>query len=481
MELRDKVRETIKKYNLLEKGDRVMMGVSGGPDSVTLAYILTSLQSEFGLSLFIAHLNHMIRPVEAEKDVRFVRELSNRLGIPLFIKHENIPDFIKEKKVSPEAGAREVRYAFFKETAEKNSINKIALGHTMGDQAETLLLNLLRGSGNTGLGAILPRNGNYIRPLIECSKEELLKFLEENKLTFCVDSTNLQTVYERNKIRLELIPYLAKEYNPNIRETLFRTSMIIQQEDAYLESQAQRHVGHILKNGRHEEVMLNIREFEKLAPAIKPRILREAVRRAKGNILQLSYVHITDLLVLVEAKPSGSSLDLPDGLYARKEYSRLIFAKGRRPPPASSAPVERHTSHDQSRGGQEQEKREEKGRENEKLGYILRKVVFDRNKPFNFYRATHDTAFLNADKISATLSVRMREDGDRFFPQGAKGHKKLSDFLIDRKVPRDMRERIPLLVSGNDILWVVGYRISEEFKITQETKKVMKVTIFRKA
>ena len=126
-------------------------------------------------------------------------------------------------------------------------------------------------------------------------------------------------------------------------------------------------------------------------------------------------------------------------------------------------------------------KREEKGRENEKLGYILRKVVFDRNKPFNFYRATHDTAFLDADKIKAPLFVRMREDGDRFFPQGAKGHKKLSDFLIDRKVPRDMREKIPLLVSGNDILWVVGYRISEEFKITQETKKVMKVTIFRKA
>jgi len=455
--LREKVINTIKKYRMVESGDKIVLGVSGGPDSVALAYILASLQGEFRLSLFIAHLNHMFRPVEAEKEVRFVREMGNRLGLPVFVRHENVPAYVQENKVSPEAGAREIRYAFLKEIAAKTGAKKIALGHTMDDQAETLLLNLLRGSGHTGLGAIMPVNESFIRPLIECSKEEILAYLDQNKLSYCVDSSNLEPLYQRNKIRLELLPLLAKDYNPNIRETLFRTSLILQQEDLYLESQAQRHTGHTLKSGRRGEVILNLKEFEKVPAALKPRILREAIKRVKGNLLQLNFIHISDMLDLIQNKPTGSSLNLPE-ITVYKDYGRLRFFKGKAP-------------------GIEMQF----GSPEEEAEYVIKKSVLERDRPLSFYRATHDTAYFDFEKISGPLYVRTRKSGDRFFPQGARGHKKLSDFFIDQKVPREMRDKIPLLVNRGKIIWVVGYRVSEEAKVSFRTRKILKVEVFRKA
>ena len=446
---------------MLVKGDKVIVGVSGGPDSVTLVYILHSIQNEFNISLYIAHLNHMIRPVEAEKDVRFVRELANRLGLPLFIKHENVPDFIKEKKVSPEAGAREVRYDFLNETAAKVSANKIAFGHTMDDQAETLLLNLFRGSGHTGLGGILPVHDKYIHPLIECSKDEVLSYLEKNKLDYCLDSSNLEPVFQRNKLRLELLPQLAKDYNPNIKETLFRTSLILQEEDFYLEAQAQKWMPRTLRKGRGGEVVVMVKEFRSAPLALKPRILREAVRRVKGDLLQLNFGHIEDLTDLINEKPSGSNLDLPGEISAQKEYERVRIRKGRIAAYRRQPETGQHT---------------------------IKKTILNRNKPLNFYRATHDTAYFDAEKVGFALFVRTRRNGDHFYPQGANGRKKLSDFFIDQKVPREIREKIPLLVArvktgqfqAQKILWVVGYRVSEEAKIANDTKKVLKIEIFRK-
>lgn len=461
--LREKVLKTIKKYKMLQKGDKVVIGVSGGPDSVTLSHILASLKNELDISLFVAHLNHMFRPVEAEKEVRFVREMANHLSLPVFIKHENVPEYIREKKISKEAGAREIRYVFFNEISQKVSANKIALGHTLDDQAETFLLNLFRGSGHTGLGGILPVHDKYIHPLIECSREEALSYLEENKLGYCIDSSNLEPVFQRNKIRLELLPQLIKDYNPNIKEILFRTSLILQEEDLYLENQAQRYLPRVLRIdqkgllGEGKEVVLLIKEFEKVPPALKPKILREAFRRVKGDLLQLSFVHIEDLLNLIDEKHSGSSLDLPGEITALKEYRKIRIRKGKIPTRESTQ-------------------------------YTIKKTILNRNKPLFFYRATHDTAYFDADKVGSSFFVRMRKPGDRFYPQGAKGTRKLSDFFIDQKVSREMREKIPLLLANlksepsykKKIIWVVGYRVNEEVKVTHQTQKVLKVEIFRK-
>jgi len=456
---------------MLEKGDKVVIGVSGGPDSVALAYILASIREDYDLSLFIAHLNHMFRPVEAEKEVRFLRDLSNRLGMPFFVKHENVPDFIKERKVSPEAGAREVRYAFFSEIIGKVGATKFALGHNLDDQAETVLLNLFRGSGHTGLGAILPVNGKFIRPLIESSKKDILGFLEKDRIEYCIDSSNLEPVYQRNKIRLELMPMLEKDYNPNIKETLFRTSIILQQEDAYLETQAQKLVIHVLKKGKGEEVSLAAKELKRIPAALQPRILREAIRRVKGDILQLSFGHIEDLLDLIHNKPSGSILNLPEDVVAFKEYERVRIRKG--------GAVFMAAAHKQNITSPQKQIKDQ---------YVIKKVVSIKNKPSSFYRANHDTAYFDADKVGFSFFIRTKKDGDRFFPQGAQGKKKLSDFFIDHKVTREMRDKIPLLVatfkkgkfSESKIVWVVGYRIGEEVKVTDATKKVLKIQVFRK-
>ncbi|OGW14579.1 MAG: tRNA lysidine(34) synthetase TilS, partial [Nitrospirae bacterium GWA2_42_11] len=215
-----KVRDTIACHNMLRYGDSVVVGVSGGPDSVCLLYILNELKEDYNLSLHIAHLHHGFRGSEADEDVRFVQSLSKSLGVPAHIDHIDVPSYIKKTKLSKQAGAREVRYRFFNRLADDIGADKIALGHTADDQAETFLMRLLKGSGLHGLTGISPVRDRIIRPLIDISSDEIKGYLSERDIRYRIDSSNLSPVYLRNKIRLELIPYLAKEYNPNIMDTL---------------------------------------------------------------------------------------------------------------------------------------------------------------------------------------------------------------------------------------------------------------------
>ncbi|MCK4262385.1 tRNA lysidine(34) synthetase TilS, partial [bacterium] len=260
--LKEKVRRTIVRYRMLEPGDRLVVAVSGGPDSVALLSILACLSQELNFSLQVAHLNHMFRAKEAEEDALYVKELAKKFSLPITVRKRNVLAFIKRKHLSPEEGARQVRYKFLQDVAEKAGANKIALGQTADDQAETVLIWMLRGSGLkglTGIPAVRPlENSLIIRPLIEVSRSEIEDYLREEGLAVRVDASNLKPVYLRNKIRLKLIPLLARDYNPNIKSVLSGMSQILRADEECLNEVQERTFKRIVRVKGDNRVEINL-------------------------------------------------------------------------------------------------------------------------------------------------------------------------------------------------------------------------------
>lgn len=447
------VKKTNAIYNMFSGGDKVLVGLSGGPDSVCLLYILKGL----GLKLYIAHLNHGLRAMESDRDQRFCEELGKRLGIPVYTKK------IKVKK--SEEACRNARYRFLEETAKRVGAEKIAMGHNADDQAETVLMRLLRGAGVKGLSGIPPVRGLIVRPLINVWRSEILDYLRKRKIPYRIDSTNLKTDFFRNRIRHELIPFLAT-YNPNIKNILRNT-------------------------GRNMAVMNQYLE-------------QELVRRtAQGMGLNLSSSHITDIMALAGEKAGSKSICLPKGIKVIKEYDRLFFSKGRFEASDFEKNLmlqgekeflkEKRSFSFKPEGASLERKGETAKRHaGETFGFpheylelpIPGKVRIPSSntfitsrlckKPKKIPRKSFEV-MLDYDKISHPLIVRNRMPGDVFQPIGLNGKKTLKDIFIDEKIPKRVRDRIPLVVSGKDICWIPGYRISENFKIGPETKRVVKL------
>lgn len=298
--LEKKVLETIKKHNLIENGDKIVVGVSGGPDSICLINVLNDLKEELGISLVVCHVNHMIRE-EAGADEEFVRKYCQDKKIPFEAKKIDIKEIANQRKNGTEEAGREERYKFFLETLKKYKANKIATAHTKGDNAETILMNLIRGTGSSGLKGIQPKRDNiYIKPLIETEREKIEEYCKENRLNPRHDKTNDENTYTRNKIRNILIPLLKKEYNPNIIETLTRLSSIIKIENDYLDENAKKEFERILIKQEKEEIILDLKEFNKEHEAIKPRIIILAIKEILGTVSGISNIHIQDIIKLCE-------------------------------------------------------------------------------------------------------------------------------------------------------------------------------------
>ena len=490
--LREKVRETIKKFEMLSPSDRVVVGVSGGPDSIALLHILKELIPQLKISLSIAHLNHGFRGKESDRDAEYVQELALELGLPVIVESRDVPAFIKEEGLSPEDGARRARYDFFARVVKRVKANKVALGHNADDQAETVLMRLLRGSGREGLGGIPPvrelKPGSkvkVIRPLIEATREEVEEYLKEQGIKSRLDASNIEPVYLRNKIRLKLLPLLTK-YNPNIKSILVRTAQILGEEDRYLEGIVNRHLKRIVKKGK-EGITLDIIKLSSLSLPIQRRILRETLGAIKGNKLDIQLSHIDDVLDLLRVR-GRASLDLPGNILITKEYRRLSlgFKKEERAPSFNySLKVPGITKVPEIGLSFRTKILKERPRALKKA--LKKRAYFDYEGALSLAPSTKKariTRFSSASerlsyygRIKAPLSLRNRETGDRFQPLGMRGSKKLKDFFIDEKIPLKERERIPLLVSGKEIIWVVGHRISDKAKITNKTKKVLIVEV----
>ncbi len=293
-----KVLETIKKFNLIEKGDKIVLGVSGGPDSITMLDILKQFREEIGFEIVVAHINHMIRE-EAIEDEKYVQEYCKKNNIECYIKRIDVEKIANTKKIGTEEAGRKVRYEFFEEILQKTGSNKIGIAHNKNDKIETIIMHILRGSGISGLKGIGPKRDNkYIRPLIECERSEIEQYCEENKLNPRIDKTNFENEYTRNKIRNIVIPYIKKEFNPNIIETINRLSEVITEEDDYLEKETQKIYNKILLKKDKKQIILKLKEFNEQELVIKKRIIILATKGLFGSSEGIERIHIQDLIKL---------------------------------------------------------------------------------------------------------------------------------------------------------------------------------------
>ena len=452
-----KVKKIIEKYHMFSPGDRILVGVSGGPDSVCLLHILNRCRKEMALSLHIVHINHGIRKRESKREEKFVSHLAGKMGLPITVKSLDVPSYARRKKLTVEEAARDMRYSAFEQLAGKLNAKKIALGHTASDQVETVLMHLLRGSGPQGLSGIPPlrKLGStaIVRPLIEVGREEILNYLKENNLTFCLDSSNRKTEYFRNKVRLKLLPLLRKNYNKNIEGALLRLSEILKEENAYWERVVERVLNKVV-SWESGKILIDFRRFLRYNVIVQRRVLY----RLFGGIVSLRQIEA--IRSLAQKSSQGKRIYLGKRFGVRKEGDFLIF---------SSSPERRFKKFNYPI-------RVPGKNEIEELNLTLNTRIVDFH-PVSDRRA--NTAYFDVDKInSQKLILRNRREGDRFKPFGLRGTKKLSDFFIDRKIPRHLRDRVPLLVEGEDILWVVGIRRADKARITEDTRKILEVQVF---
>lgn len=296
--LKEKVLKIIKDNNLIQKGDNIVIGVSGGPDSIALLSVLQQIQNNIQFNIYVAHINHMIRE-EAIEDQKYVEKYCTNHNIPCFVKQENVKELAKKSKIGTEEAGRKLRYQYFNEVLEKTKSNKIATAHTANDNAETILMNIMRGSGTSGLKGIeVSRDNKYIRPLITCNREEIEKYCNENNLQPRYDKTNNENIYTRNKIRNQLIPYIKEEFNPNIIETLNRLSEISKRENTYFDKITQETYSNILIEETAKQIVVDLKKFNNIELVIKNRLVLYTINRLLGSSSGIERIHIQDIIKL---------------------------------------------------------------------------------------------------------------------------------------------------------------------------------------
>lgn len=454
---RGKVKRFIKENSLLTEGDKVVLAVSGGPDSLCLLYLLHSLASELKISLVVAHLNHGLRP-EGPFEAEGVAKIAAALSLPFELLEVDIPGYKKAYGLSEEVAGRQARYRFLFDVAARYGATKIALGHHLDDQAETVLLNVLRGTGVDGLAGILPLRTQagvqIIRPLLCLRRSEIDAYCHDHGLQPYTDSSNLETNYKRNKLRHQLIPYLEERYNPRVKEALFGLAALAAADRAYLQKMARRSYFKLAKIG-HKETIIGQTQLLLLPVALQGRVLRLALHRYLGN-KQVGRKHIQELLSFIKGARTGQQL-LPGGAAAYLAYDQLIL--GRK--------IKRNQT------GFEAIKLQVPGKVIVPGRVIITSRLIDKND-LTAWPPSRFQAYLDYDSLPpGPLLVCPRLAGIRFHPQGAAGSKKLKEFLIDQKVPAHQRDRVPLVMADEKIIWVAGLRIADLYKVTEETKRVL--------
>lgn len=450
----ERVKQTIREHRLLAPGDGVVVAVSGGVDSMVLFHLLANLGPSLRLRLHAAHLNHGLRGAEAERDASAVQAWAEALGVPLTVERAGPLD---RRGGSLQRAARAARHHFLERVADRARAERIALGHNQDDLAETVLLNLLRGAGLRGLAGIPPARGRIIRPLLDVPREAILAYARAHGVPWVEDSSNREITYRRNRVRAEILPRLAKDYNPQIRAVLARTAAILRAEDAFLETLAGDALRSLSRPATPGRAVLDASGLGGLHPVLRGRALRAALRGLPGAPV-LSAGHLTALEAWAAAGPRPGRCDFLRRVTAWWEGDRLVLAPKGVAPPLQPVPLPLGVATRVTSFG---------------MTFLAERVGAAAGAPTS---PEPDEAWLDAVAAAAGLAVRAWRAGDRFRPLGLGGTKKLQDFFVDAKLPREMRGRVPLVVSGDHILWVVGHRIDEGAKVTDATRERIRIT-----
>ena len=477
--LLQRVRRTIGAHRMLTPGDAVLVGVSGGPDSVALLHLLRGIASELRLRLGIIHLNHGLRGADSDSDADFVRSLAGDLNVPLFEKKADVIGFRKTHRLSLEEASRRVRYAYFAEIAGANHYTRVALGHHRDDNAELVLMNLIRGSGPQGLSGIPPvREDLYIRPLIDLSREEIEGFLDEEKIPFIVDASNKDLRHRRNRIRHELIPSIRDAYNPDISGALSRLAAIMRDENDWIDGMAATAFRECIRVRKDDLLILSPERLASLETPLARRVLRKALLAIRHDLRRIRYDHIDAIYGLIENSPDDGPIEkerhLPHRIHVQRTGNQIIIRRmphNLREAAAFAGPIVHDFNYRVREPGAE--------------AVDLHIPEIDSRMRFSTLSGTalpddlssSTTACFDFDALAFPLIVRPPRPGDRFIPSGIQGSQKLKDFFINRKIPRNERGRCPLLISGGVVIWIAGLRTAEFGKATAHTQKRLKVEL----
>ena len=490
-QLEQKVRRFIRENRLVSSQEKLVVAVSGGPDSVCLLYVLVNLQQELGITLHIAHLNHQLRGAESEADAQYVADLAHHLSIPATIERREVTAYQAQKHISLEEAAREVRYAFLAEVAKSVGAERVAVGHTTDDHIETILMHLIRGTGTRGLRGLQPytrwqSSGDslaIIRPLLPVTRRETATYCQYHQLAPRLDASNLSLSPLRNRIRQQLLP-LLQSYNPQVTRALLRAARIVGDDLDFLDRETASIWDRVVQKYENT-IALDKERFLRLSSALQRNLLRMSIEKLLGNLRDIEMRHIEEIMEAL-SKPAGKRLNLPGGLTFSIEYDKYLISsepllltpfpslEGELPlnvPGETLLPGWRVTATIVDREQMKEGKPEGvlapsetttslpliKGEGTKGIGLINNLFV----------------AYFDYDKTGKKLLVRTRRYGDRFQPLGMSQPKKLGEFMIDAKIPRTWRGQIPVVYSPRHILWVVGWRIDERAKIIDSTRQVL--------
>jgi tRNA(Ile)-lysidine synthase len=485
------VRATIDRHELLPRGDTVVVGVSGGADSLCLLYLLRRLAPDYGVSLHVAHLHHGIRGQAADADAAFVRDLCAEWGLSCTIERVDVPALAEAHGLSTEEAARQARYGFVGRLARRVGGRTVAVAHHADDQVETVLMHFLRGSGLAGLRGMRPlswldelhmldddatppvRGGRLrlVRPLLTVTQEEILAYCQTHGLTPRFDRTNLDVTYFRNRLRHELIPTL-EAYNPNIRQVVLRTAEVLAGDYELLQGLVDEAWDRVVAVQSPGAIAYDLEALRDLPAGLQRSLLRRGIETLRHSLRNISLVHIDDARDVLMHGDVGAQATLPAGLMLQLDYARAILADvGYTPAPPDwprvSGPVTVPVPGAITLP--------------ETPAWRVVTRLAPREALDDAWQDNPDryTAYFDADRVEAPLLLRPRRTGDEMVPLGLDHHQRLTDLMINLKIPQAARDRVPLLVSDGEIIWVVGWRVGETAAVRRETRRVLVVRVER--
>ena len=440
-----KVREYIKTWQMLGREDKVIAGVSGGADSICLLFMLLELKEEMEFRIAAVQIHHGLRNETADRDEAYVRSVCGKENVELFVYHEDVKQYAKERGLTKEEAGREVRRRCFLEVLREQGGTHIATAHHKNDNAETVLWNLCRGTGLKGMGGISPKNGVWIRPLLCLERKEIESYLEKGGISYCTDETNLEDAYTRNRIRNHVLPFLEKNINERSVVHIAECAAKLNKLWGYVEAETARYIKGCRKKDNEKTVVIK-EEYEKVPGALKAEVMYGIICEAAGRQKDIEETHVKSVQELMK-RQVGRRIDLPYGREVVRCYEGIYIRK-----------------------------KEKMEKEEEKPLFHMR--IFEKSVESATFSQKNYTKWFDYAIISNAVKIRHREPGDYIVIDKEGRTQKLKQYFINAKIPQELRDSIWLAADGNEIMWIVGYRQSQAYQITDHTKQILEISFY---